>query len=91
MTIVHEAFHIFGFNDNFDINFQRVIQQPQNNFLNQYINVNQPFNDNNSHWNPINNPIDLMVPMARYDAIITIFSLQYLDNITPGVMTTSKY
>lgn len=45
--------------------------------------------DGGAHWHPFYIPNDLMVPVERYDAIITIFSLSYIDSISE-MMTTSK-
>lgn len=54
-------------------------------------NLDKPFLDGGDHWNNLYIPNDLMVPTERYDAILTIFSLNVIDQISPDMRTSKKY
>ena len=51
-------------------------------YLNMYHAIQKKadiFDDTGEHWNPSYLPNDLMIPVERYDAILSIFSLEYIE------------
>lgn len=87
MTVVHEIFHIIAFSNNKKEKL-RMIDKPA---LRELMAKNNIFDDNGDHWNPIYIPNDLMVPMERYDAILTIFSLELIETSSKLIKTNRKY
>lgn len=55
-------------------------------YLNQlkYVKDKENLLIDDEHWNPTYLPNDLMVPVERYDTVLSIFSLEYIEYIAYG-------
>lgn len=91
MTVVHETFHIIAFNKASKSNFRESPIEPQLSYLKDLAEVKiNPLIDD-AHFVSHLLPLDLMVPVARVDAVMTIFSLEYIDNISTKIVTNKEY
>lgn len=91
MTIVHETFHIIGFNPDSKSNVRHADVENQLTYLKSLTEENRVPLIDNLHFKTEFLPLDLMVPIARVDADITVFSLEYIDNISPYIITNKQY
>ena len=91
MTVTHEMFHVFGFSSFFVENIRKQKMESHLKYLPSLKTLKyDPLVDNDAHWNPAVIVNDLMVPLSRVDAVLSVFSIEYLDNISENMITTKK-
>lgn len=93
MTIVHETFHIFAFNNLLvkSPHLKGAIAQPSLNYLKLFEGMKTSPIPDSQHWSPAFLPNDIMVPVSRIDGIISIFSLELVDNTSPEIFSSRKF
>ena len=71
---------------NMKLNYTKLQDQDTFFYLNQLRHVKDKDNllIDEEHWNPTYLPNDLMVPIERYDTVLSIFSLEYIEYIAYG-------
>lgn len=91
MTVFHEVLHILAFHPKIH---SGLYDEVKSGALNDtYLNLNKmkqlPVNPllNEGHWNPAYFGNDLMAPIERVDSALSIFTLEYLDLVSPEIKT----
>ena len=91
ITVVHEIFHIIGFNSLLSKNFVDKKIEPLLNDLKNLRNAPIDALIDNAHFSPALLPSDLMIPDERIDATLTTFSLEFIDNTSETMVTSKKF
>ena len=83
---------VFGFSPTFNVKVKKMAADSDNDYLSKLKklppNLDPLIAD--EHWEPSLIPNDLMVPQERIDAILSIFSLEYLENISKKIKTNKQ-
>lgn len=91
-TVVHEMFHIFGFSQAFNSDLKSNDMKPRLKYLPHLKKVkHNPMVDQSAHWNSAYLVNDIMTQVARVDGILSVFSIEYLDNISDEMRSSKKY
>ena len=91
MTVFHEVLHILAFHPMIHSNLYDEVKR--NDFDQRFLNLHRlrylPINPliQEGHWNPIYFGNDLMAPIERIDSALSIFTLEYLDYVSPQIKT----
>jgi len=94
ITVLHETFHIIAFNTKLSVRFRVKKQiEPQLSYLSllQRSEVPALIDKTFDHFSPGALPMDLMVPEERINSSITVFTLEYIDNISDNMVTSKEY
>ena len=91
MTVFHEVLHILAFHP--DLYTHLLKNVLGNNVPSEFTNLNmmrhlqeEPLLKD-AHWNPMYLSNDLMSPIERSDATLTIFTLEYMDLVSSEIKT----
>lgn len=94
-VLVHELFHIFGFDNNNSEKFKEFIIEDKKNFPNlAKLNIDhrQIFDaDNNAHWSSDILTNDIMTPSTGQDKVLTIFTMEFIEMVTGKTRTRRDY
>lgn len=91
MTVFHEVLHILAFHPMIHSNLYEEVRR--NDFNQKFLNLHKlrflPMNPliQEGHWDPVYFGNDLMAPIERIDSALSIFTLEYLDYVSPQIKT----
>jgi hypothetical protein len=93
LTVVHEIFHIIAFNNKLSSKFLSNKIEPNLKYLQMLSKskIRPLVAKTNDHFTSAILPADLMVPSERINASLTVFSLEYIDNISEMMVTNKKF
>jgi hypothetical protein len=91
MTVFHEVLHILAFHPRIHSGLYDDVKNGK--LSDQYMNLSKmkllPMNPliSEGHWDPVYFGNDLMAPIERVDSTLSIFTLEYLDLVSPEIKT----
>lgn len=89
-TTIHELFHILAFHDFLFTDFQKKVTSKFPNLFKFKDHQENPL-IKESHWLSIYLSNDLMTPSEREDAVLSVFSLEYVELANYGFKTQRTY
>jgi len=91
LTLFHETLHILAFNPTLQsgLHSKLLKNEIDRQFINLYLFKNLSINplDGDKHWDPVYMGNDIMSPNDRADETLTVFTLEYLDLVSPQIKT----
>lgn len=94
ITVLHETFHIIAFNTKLSNRFRDAKNIEKNLTYLKKLHLSKVpalVDKTFDHFSPGVLPTDLMVPEERINSSITVFSLEYIDNISGNMVTSKKF
>jgi hypothetical protein len=90
LTVVHETFHVLAFRDDSFRALNEGKVPPTLQYLHQ-MTRDKGETSENGHWLESLLPNDIMIPTSRLDGIVSVFTLEMVDFVSPGYRTQRRH